>query len=62
MQYLLVYLNIVIDAFVAETKREYLDDETLGLLMVFVVEKLSQFKLCLAIDAMFEILKSLGNK
>jgi hypothetical protein len=55
-------LNIVIDAFVAETKREYLDDETLGLLMVFVVERLSQFKLCLAVDAMFEILKSLGNK
>jgi hypothetical protein len=56
------YLNIVIDAFIAETKREYLDDETFTLLAMYIVEKISHLKLCLAVDAMFELLKSLGNK
>jgi hypothetical protein len=62
MPYLSVYLNVVIDAFVTKTGREYLDDETLTLLAMFVVEKISQLKLCLAVDLMFELLKSLGNK
>jgi hypothetical protein len=61
MPYLIGYLNIIIDAFVAETQREYIDDETLVLLTVFAVEKLSHLKICLAVDALFEILKSLGS-
>jgi len=51
----------VLNAFVAETKREYLDDETFDLLMLFITEKMAYLKICLAVDALFEILKSLGN-
>jgi hypothetical protein len=59
---LISYLNIVIDAFIAETKREVLDDETLTLLAMYVIEKISHLKICLAVDALFELMKSLGNK
>jgi len=62
MPYLVNYLPIVIDAFVIESKREYLDGDTFSLLTIFVIEKLSQLKMSLAVDVMFETLKSLGNK
>jgi len=62
MPYLVNYLPLIIDAFVIESKREYLDGDTFSLLTIFVIEKLSQLKMSLAVDAMFEILKSLGNK
>jgi hypothetical protein len=62
MQYVIGYLNIVVDAFIAETRREYLDDETVAMLSLFIVEKISHLKLSMAVDAMFQLLKSLGNK
>jgi hypothetical protein len=55
-------MDVVIDAFIAETKREVLDDETLALLTMYIVEKISHLKICLAVDALFELMKSLGNK
>jgi len=56
-----LFIETVLNAFVAETKREYLDDETFDLLMLFITEKMAYLKICLAVDALFEILKSLGN-
>jgi hypothetical protein len=50
-----------LNAFIAETKREYLDGETFDLLVLFIIEKMAHLKMCLAVDVMFEILKSLGN-
>jgi hypothetical protein len=62
MPYLIGYLNVVIDAFIVETKHEELNDETFSLLTTYIVEKISHLKMSLAVDAIFELLKSLGTK
>jgi hypothetical protein len=56
------YLPVILDAFVAKTKHEYLDDDgVLNLLTLFVVENLAYLKMNIAVDALLALLKSLNG-